>query len=135
MTRLLLVEDSEDVRETLAYLLAREGYEVKTASTGSAALKAFERESPDIVLLDLMIPEVPGIDVLRAIRRTSDVPIMTRSGVWQSAMAEPSFKNSGLETTVKSKFRPRCASSRPIISPTRPAVATGTVDLLTTIRS
>ncbi|MCL2785301.1 MAG: response regulator transcription factor [Propionibacteriaceae bacterium] len=76
MTRLLLVEDSQDVRETLAYLLTREGYEVRTAADGGKALDEFEDYPPDIILLDLMIPEISGIDVCRTIRRTSDVPII-----------------------------------------------------------
>ena len=76
MTKLLLVDDAEDVREPLAYLLTREGYEVRTASDGAAALEEFEDHPPDIVVLDLMIPEVSGIDVCREIRLTSDVPII-----------------------------------------------------------
>ncbi|MDR0783740.1 MAG: response regulator transcription factor [Propionibacteriaceae bacterium] len=76
MTRLLLVEDAEDVRETLAFLLTREGYEVDKAVDGAAALKAFAKHTPDIVLLDLMIPKVSGIEVLQTIRLTSDVPIV-----------------------------------------------------------
>ena len=76
MTRLLLVEDSDDVRETLAYLLSREGYDVRTASDGVKALAEFDNHPPDIILLDLMIPEISGIDVCRRIRLTSDVPII-----------------------------------------------------------
>jgi len=76
MTRLLLVEDSEDVRETLAYLLDREGYEVRKAADGAKALDIFRRDKVDVVLLDLMIPEVPGIEVCARIRETSDVPII-----------------------------------------------------------
>jgi len=76
VTRLLLVEDSEDVRETLAYLLTREGYEVQQAADGAVALEKFDHNPPDIVLLDLMIPEVSGIEVCRRIRLTSDVPII-----------------------------------------------------------
>jgi len=76
MTKLLVVEDAEDVREPLAYLLTREGYEVRTAADGAAALEEFENHPPDIILLDLMIPEISGIDVCRTIRMTSDVPII-----------------------------------------------------------
>jgi len=76
MTKLLVVEDAEDVREPLAYLLTREGYEVRTASDGAAALEEFENHTPDIILLDLMIPEISGIEVCRTIRMTSDVPII-----------------------------------------------------------
>jgi len=76
MTRLLLVDDAEDLREPLAYLLTREGYEVRTAGDGATALEEFENYPPDIILLDLMIPEVSGIEVCRTIRLSSDVPII-----------------------------------------------------------
>ncbi|MDR0285589.1 MAG: response regulator transcription factor [Propionibacteriaceae bacterium] len=76
MTRLLLVEDSEDVRETLAYLLTREGYQVHTAADGVRALEEFQAFDPDLILLDLMIPKVTGIEVCRTIRAASDVPIV-----------------------------------------------------------
>ncbi len=76
MTRLLLVEDAEDVRETLAYLLGREGYEVVTAGDGLTALSEYERCQSDIIVLDLMIPELSGIEVCRRIRLTSNVPII-----------------------------------------------------------
>ena len=76
MTRLLLVEDSEDVRETLAYLLTREGYTVQAVGDGPAALDAVARATPDVILLDVMLPGLTGIDVCHAIRETSDVPII-----------------------------------------------------------
>ena len=76
MTRLLLVEDSDDLRETLAFLLTREGYEVRGVADGVAALEGFKKFAPDVIVLDLMIPEVSGIDVCRQIRMTSEVPII-----------------------------------------------------------
>ena len=76
MTDLLLVEDDETQREALAFLLGREGYEVRTAPDGAAALAEFEARVPELVLLDLMIPLMPGTEVCRRIRRTSDVPII-----------------------------------------------------------
>ena len=76
MTNLLLIEDADDLRETLAFLLEREGYDVRQAADGAAGLREFDDAEPDVVVLDLMIPEVPGIEVSRAIRRRSDVPIV-----------------------------------------------------------
>ena len=76
MTDLLLVDDADDLRETLAFLLSREGYTVRTACDGAAALASFDREEPDVVVLDLMLPEVSGLDVCRRIRQTSEVPIV-----------------------------------------------------------
>jgi len=76
MPSLLLIEDSDDLRETLAFLLAREGYDVRQAADGAAGLREFDRAEPEVIVLDLMIPEVPGIEVCRIVRRTSEVPIV-----------------------------------------------------------
>ncbi|MCL2788308.1 MAG: response regulator transcription factor [Micrococcales bacterium] len=76
MPDLLLVDDAETLRETLAFLLAREGYTVRTAGGGAEALALFEEAEPDLVLLDVMLPEVSGTEVLRRIRLTSEVPVI-----------------------------------------------------------
>jgi len=76
MTRVLIVEDEADLAEPLAYLLRREGYEVEIAEDGSAALIAFQRHGADIVLLDLMLPGLPGTEVCRRLRAESTVPII-----------------------------------------------------------
>jgi two-component system response regulator RegX3 len=76
MTDLLLVEDDETQREALAFLLGREGYEVRTVVDGAAALAEFKAREPELILLDLMIPSVPGAEVCRRVRLTSDVPII-----------------------------------------------------------
>jgi len=76
VSKLLLVEDDETLREALSFLLRREGYEVVEASDGAAALDAFEVDQPDLVLLDLMIPDPNGIEVCRRIRLTSEVPVI-----------------------------------------------------------
>lgn len=75
-TRILLVEDSNAISEPLSFLLRREGYEVAIATNGKEALEVFVASPPDVVLLDLMLPEISGTDVCRAIRETSDVPII-----------------------------------------------------------
>jgi len=76
VTRILLVEDEESYREPLAYLLDKEGYEVSTAATGPDALARFGDEGADLVLLDLMLPGLPGTEVCRQLRVASDVPII-----------------------------------------------------------
>lgn len=76
MTRILLVEDEPDLADPLAYLLRREGYEVEIAEDGPGALTAFRERGADIVLLDLMLPGMPGTEVCRQIRSTSAVPII-----------------------------------------------------------
>jgi len=76
MTRILLVEDEPDLADPLAYLLRREGYEVEIAEDGPSALAAFREGGADVVLLDLMLPGMPGTEVCRQIRATSTVPII-----------------------------------------------------------
>ncbi|WP_345751989.1 response regulator transcription factor [Microbacterium rhizophilus] len=76
MTRVLLVEDEPDLAEPLAYLLRREGYEVEIAEDGPAALGAYRERGADLILLDLMLPGMPGTEVCRQVRATSSVPII-----------------------------------------------------------
>ena len=76
MTRILVVDDEPALREPLAFLLEKEGFTVLTAADGRAALEAIEREDIDLVLLDLMLPGVSGLEVCRQVRTTSSVPII-----------------------------------------------------------
>jgi two-component system response regulator RegX3 len=76
MTRVLVVEDEESYRDALSFLLEREGFEVSLAETGPDALATFERDGADIVLLDVMLPGLPGTEVCRQIRKTSQVPVI-----------------------------------------------------------
>lgn len=76
MTTILLVEDEESLADPLAFLLRKEGFEPILAPDGQTALREFERNDIDIVLLDLMLPGMSGTDVCKQIRATSSVPII-----------------------------------------------------------
>ena len=76
MTVILLVEDEPAIAEPLVYLLQREGYEVAAVADGGEALARFGRGDVDLVLLDLMLPVLPGTEVAKRIRAVSDVPII-----------------------------------------------------------
>jgi len=76
MTKILIVEDESSFSEALAFLLGKEGFEVSVAEDGREALNLFAKEGADLILLDLMIPEVSGVEVCRTIRSTSQVPII-----------------------------------------------------------
>jgi two-component system response regulator RegX3 len=76
MTRVLVVEDEESYSDALSYLLRKEGFQVSLASTGPDALTEFDRTGADIVLLDLMLPGIPGTEVCRRIRQVSNVPVI-----------------------------------------------------------
>jgi len=76
MTKILIVEDEASFSEALEFLLGKEGFSIVTAATGTEALRKFEQGGIDLVLLDLMIPEISGIEVCRQIRAKSKIPII-----------------------------------------------------------
>lgn len=76
MTNILIVEDESSFSEALEFLLGKEGFSIVTAATGTEALKKFEQGGIDLVLLDLMIPEISGTELCRQIRAKSRVPII-----------------------------------------------------------
>lgn len=76
MPHVLLVDDEAPLRDSLTYALQKDGYQVTTAADGASALKLFHKQVPDVILLDLMLPEVGGMEVCWRIRAFSDVPIV-----------------------------------------------------------
>ena len=74
--RILLVEDEESLAESIRYSLEREGFTVTLAVDGRKAIERFRNDDPDLVILDLMLPELSGLDVCRLIRQESNVPIV-----------------------------------------------------------
>ncbi len=93
MTKILLVEDEATVRETLASNLRAEGYEVEAAGDGAEGLRLAREAAPDLIVLDLMLPELDGLSVCRIVRRESDVPI-----IMLTARGTEMDKIAGLET-------------------------------------
>tara|TARA_B100001123_G_C15335114_1_gene1032541 strand:+ start:3595 stop:4308 length:714 start_codon:yes stop_codon:yes gene_type:complete len=89
---ILLVEDEENIREALKYILAQENYSVTIASDGSEGLSLAQELNPDLILLDVMLPEIDGMELCKIIRRASDVPI-----IMLTARSEEVDKVLGLE--------------------------------------
>ena len=82
-TKILIVEDDKTLLETLAYNLSNEGYVALTAADGLTGLKMGREEEPDLIVLDVMLPELDGLSVCRILSRESDIPIIlltARSG-------------------------------------------------------
>lgn len=71
MVKVLIVDDEEDIRELLSYNLKKEGYEVFTAENGEIGLQSMRENKPDLIILDVMMPGMDGIEVCEAIRNTS----------------------------------------------------------------
>ena len=104
--RVLVVDDEPMVREVLARYLELEGFAVATAEDGEAALSAFGAERPDLVLLDLMLPRIDGLEVFRRMRAASAVPV-----IMLTARGEETDRIVGLELGaddyVTKPFSPR----------------------------
>ena len=104
--KILVVDDEARLVEVLKAYLQRDGYQVLTAVNGQEALLQARREKPDLILLDLMLPEVDGMDVCRTLRKESGVPI-----IMLTARAEEADKLIGLELGaddyVTKPFSPR----------------------------
>ena len=109
--RILVVDDEPQVATIVRSYLEREGYEVAVATTGSSALEVFRRQKPDLIVLDVMLPSVDGLDVLREVRRDSQVPV-----IMLTARAESEDKLAGLELGaddyVTKPFSPRELTAR-----------------------
>ncbi|MEY3605991.1 MAG: hypothetical protein RL289_171 [Actinomycetota bacterium] len=76
MTRILVIEDEESFRDALQFMLSREGFDVTLAPNGAEGMKLFDSTNPDLVLLDLMLPEVSGTEVCKYIRTKANTPVI-----------------------------------------------------------
>ena len=106
MRKILVVEDEENIRTLEKLYLQKEGYEPVLAGTGREALRLFDEQKPDLVILDLMLPELNGEEVCREIRKKSTVPI-----IMVTAKSDEIQKLEGLEIGaddyVTKPFSPR----------------------------
>ena len=122
--RILVVEDEESLAETVRYNLEREGYGVSLASDGRQALERFRADGPSLVILDLMLPEISGLDLCRTMRAESDVPI-----IMVTAKDSEADKVAGLElgaddyVTKPFSMRELVSRVRANLRRTRPSVA------------
>ncbi len=76
MTRILIIEDEESYREALTFMLEKEGFDVVSAPDGAEGLAEFDKQGADLVLLDLMMPGIPGLEVCKQLRARSNVAIV-----------------------------------------------------------
>jgi DNA-binding response OmpR family regulator len=110
-TTVLVVDDEPTVREVVAGYLRRDGHDVLEAADGVAAMELFATDPPDLIVLDMMLPGVNGLDILRRVRSASDVPV-----IMLTARAEESDRVAGLELGaddyVVKPFSPRELAAR-----------------------
>ena len=93
MARVLIVEDDSGIAEFLQLELEHEGYDILYVADGRTALDIFEKNAPDLVLLDIMLPQLNGLEVLRRIRKTSNTPV-----IMLTARGDTFDKVSGLDS-------------------------------------
>ena len=107
MCSVLIVEDTPIVREPLEKLLRYEGYETEAASNGVEALEAVRRRTPDVILLDVAMPKMNGVEFLQQLRgeeRWRDVPVILLTAVMDSRQLRLARDLSVREVLFKSKF-------------------------------
>jgi len=112
--RILVVEDDEDILQLLKYNLAKEGYGVASVTSGEEALKALKSEAPDLVLLDLMLPGVDGLEVSRMLKRdarTSQIPIIMLTAKGEEADIVTGLEL-GADDYITKPFSPRVMLAR-----------------------
>lgn len=138
--RILVVDDEPNIREVVELYLRREGYEVEVTADGAAALSAIERKIPDLIVLDLMLPAVGGLEITRALRQVDyDVPI-----IMLTAKGDEADKIAGLEVGaddyVTKPFSPkelvarvkavlRRAGAKPLVDPQAKPVTRGKITI------
>ncbi|MDH3308096.1 MAG: response regulator, partial [Acidimicrobiia bacterium] len=109
--RVLVVDDEPTIRDVVTRYLERDGFRVDVAATGTEALAAIAGSKPDLIVLDLMLPGVSGIEILGEVRRTSNIPI-----ILLTARADETDRVTGLELGaddyVTKPFSPRELAAR-----------------------
>ncbi len=108
-TRILVIEDESDIAALIAYQLAHAGYQVRTATTGKEALRALEAELPDLIVLDIMLPEISGTDLLRTLRsrkETQSIPVVVLTALREEADRVCGFEL-GADDYISKPFSPK----------------------------
>ena len=114
MAKIVVADDDADIRELVAFKLQQTGHEVVAVADGAAAVEACQAEEPDLVVLDVMMPGMSGLDACRALRldpALAKVPVILLTARAQEAEIEQGF-NAGADDYVVKPFSPRELASR-----------------------
>jgi len=107
--KILIVEDDKFLRELMSRKLREEGYEVLEAIDGDAGLKKMKKEKPDLVLLDLILPEIDGFEVLAAKKEDPEIakiPVIILSNLGQREDVEKGLSLGAIDYLIKASFTP-----------------------------
>ena len=110
----LIVEDEEDIRELVSYHLLKEGYQIASVTSGEEALALVEKQIPDLILLDLMLPELDGFavcEILRRDARTANIPIIILTAM-SGELARVAGMGSGANDFITKPFSPKYLLAR-----------------------
>ncbi len=122
MARLLVVDDDPHLREVLRYALARDGHEVREARDGAEALRMVAQEAPDLVVLDIVMPGMDGLEACRELRKTSAVPIVFLSSRDEELDRVLGLEMGGDDYLAKPfSTRELCARVKAVLRRARPA--------------
>lgn len=114
MSTVLVADDDADIRELVAFKLREEGHDVHAVADGEAALRTIDEVTPDLVLLDVMMPRRTGLEVceeLRSSPRTAAIPVILLTSRAQEADVEQGF-TSGADDYIVKPFSPRELATR-----------------------
>ena len=109
MERVLIVDDDPDIQSLISYNLSQAGFQVSTAATGLAALNAIEEYLPDLIVLDIMLPDLEGLEVCRLVRerkKTQRIPIIMLTARTEEIDRVVGFE-AGADDYVMKPFSPR----------------------------
>lgn len=113
-TRVVVVEDEQDLLDLVRYNLAKEGYQIQTSTTGEEALRIVRSEKPDLVLLDLMLPAMDGLEVCRALKarsQTAAIPVIMLTAKGEESDVVRGLER-GADDYITKPFSPRVLLAR-----------------------
>lgn len=127
--KVLLVDDDPDTRQVVTMMVEKSGHVVITTGSGNAALSLLNREKVDVIVLDIMMPEMDGLSILETIRTTSDAPILMLTAISNAAIMEQSYLLGADDYMVKPFTREKLVDRiERLGSRVRPTAVTGLPD-------
>ncbi len=109
--KVLIIDDDVDLLDVISYALRREGFNVQIAADGQQAIQRVQSSKPDVILLDLRLPKMNGLDVLRRIREADDIPVIVLTALNDEETILKAF-NLGADDFVTKPFSPRQLTAR-----------------------
>lgn len=104
--KILIIEDDKFLRELITKKISNEGFQIVEAIDGEQGIEKAKKENPDLILLDIILPEIDGFDVLKRIKKESKVPVIILSNLGQKKDIEKGFELGAADYLIKAHFTP-----------------------------